>query len=67
MFKDLHKSPIFIGVLLVTAGLQVREQWLNSDGHRVCAPAGVARQLATAYCVFGAMAKIVCNKCTLHA
>jgi hypothetical protein len=23
VFKDIHKSPIFIGVLIVTAGLQV--------------------------------------------
>jgi hypothetical protein len=30
VFKDLHKSPIFIGVLIVTAGLQVG--WLLSSG-----------------------------------
>jgi hypothetical protein len=24
VFKDIHRSPIFIGVLVVTAGLQVR-------------------------------------------
>lgn len=24
VFKDLHKSPIFLGVLIITAGLQVR-------------------------------------------
>jgi hypothetical protein len=27
VFKGLHKSPIFIGVLIVTAGLQVGWQW----------------------------------------
>lgn len=25
VFKDIHRSPIFIGVLIVTAGLQVRD------------------------------------------
>lgn len=32
VFKDIHRSPIFIGVLIVTAGLQVR------DARRVLPP-----------------------------
>lgn len=30
VFKDIHKSPIFIGVLIVTAGLQVCKLLPNS-------------------------------------
>jgi hypothetical protein len=40
VFKDLHKSPIFIGVLIVTAGLQVG--WLLSSGSCVVCMRGLA-------------------------
>jgi hypothetical protein len=50
VFEGIHKSPIFLGVLLVTAGLQVRVVAVCLVRQAVVQVEGAATMAATRLC-----------------